>query len=311
MNRWKSAIIGLGQVGMGFDKDPLRQGVWTHFKAYETLNEFCDLIAVSDPLLQRREEAMARKSGVRAYDSLEKLLENETVDLLSLCTPPELHLSQIEQAIGKVKVIICEKPLGGSVAAAQEVLQKAQKMQTVILVNYYKRFDGAVPDLMKALSEIGGLTSLTGYYSGPLEAVGSHMIDLIQYILGPIKVKSFTKMPLEGISFSFESKTNLNGYVAHTGKREDLLFELDIIGSNGRLRLLENCNDLEWMSFQPSSRYSGYRQLTLNVSAPSASKERFIPLFEEAIEYLNGARSTFTSDGSTALDTQRVMESFL
>ena len=59
--RFRSAIVGLGQVGMMFDKDPKRKGVWTHFRAYERLEELYDLVAVCDPDVQKLQCAMERR----------------------------------------------------------------------------------------------------------------------------------------------------------------------------------------------------------------------------------------------------------
>jgi hypothetical protein len=96
-----------------------------------------------------------------------------------------------------------------------------------------------------------------------------------------------------------------------TGPREELIFELDIIGSAGRLRILDNCDRLEYAIFGTSSRYGGYKELFSVETPPFTPAQRFVPLFEEVADCLDGLSVSLTSDGSTALDAQILLEKIL
>lgn len=304
--RYRAAIVGLGQVGMQFDRDPKRTGVWTHFRAYEHLDNLYDLSAVCDPDKARLLSAVERKPGLRAYTDLDEMLEKETPDVVSLCTPPELHVGQIMKCSGRVKGILSEKPLGGGAEEATSAVEACAQSGTLLLVNYYKRFDGAVPQFRRLVEagRIGQVRHVTGYYSGPLEAVGSHLVDLCLYLFGPMKLERMADSASSGL-FRLEN----GGTVAlmATGRREDLVFEVDAIGSEGRLRLLDNCARVEAWAFQASRRYDNYRELHLEPSEGGMVSERFLPLFEEMHAGLDGSRTVFTSDGRSALASQRLL----
>jgi UDP-N-acetyl-2-amino-2-deoxyglucuronate dehydrogenase len=293
---------------MKFDRDPKRTGVWTHFRAYEHLNELYDLAAVCDPDEESLRCAVERKPGLMTYTDLDELLENETLDVVSLCTPPELHIGQIMKCREHVKGILLEKPLGGTAEEAAGAVEACEQSGTLLLVNYYKRFDGAVPQFRRLMEagRIGQVRHVTGYYSGPVEAVGSHLIDLCLYLFGPMKLEHRTGADTAASAvFRLERGGTLG--LMSTGCREDLVFEVDAIGSEGRLRLMDNCARVESWTFQTSRRYDNYRELNLEPCEGGAVAERFLPLFEEMHEGLLGSRTVFTSDGRSALVSQRLL----
>ena len=313
MARYKAAVVGLGQVGLLFDDDPKRTGVWTHCRAYERLTAHFDLVAACDPEAARLAKAQARFPALHAHAQFDDMLRNETLDVVSLCTPPELHLGQIETLAGKVRAIICEKPLGGSGTDAARVVDRCKAAGTLLAINYYKRFDGAVPTAVQMIRDglIGTIRSATALYAGPLEAVGSHAIDLLCFLLGPIELNHAERTADDRYLATFSFAGDGHAALHQTGPREELVFELDIIGSKGRIRILDNCDRLEYKAFVASPRYSGYLELQDTEAPAVKAAERFLPLFEEVADCLDGRLSTLTSDGTSALLAQTFLEKIL
>jgi hypothetical protein len=96
--------------------------------------------------------------------------------------------------------------------------------------------------------------------------------------------------------------------VHNAGPREDFVFEMDVIGDEGRIRLLNNCSDCEFLRYRDSDRYSGYRELyPVPLERPKVA-ERFLPLFLEVVDVLHGERRALTSDGENALRTQFLID---
>jgi predicted dehydrogenase len=309
MTRYRAAIVGLGQVGLLFDQDAKRRGVWTHFTAYERLPDRFDLVAVCDTDPGARALAVARRPSAQAFASLDEMLAGVAIDVVSLCTPIPVHESQILTCAGRVRAIVCEKPLSADLESGETAAAACAAAGTVLAVNYYKRFEGTVQAAARLLAEgaIGEVRTAAALYSGPLDAVGSHAIDLLQFLLGPLAVTHVTRAgDREGavLTFGREGVAMLSG----TGPREDLVFEIDLIGSEGRLRILENCDRLELSQFSPSPRYGGYRELVTRAVTEASTADRFVPLFVEVAELLDGARGRLTSDGATALSTQQVVD---
>ncbi len=313
MKRYAAAVVGLGQVGLLFDDDLKRKGVWTHFRAYEYCRARFDLVAACDPDPLRRAKAQARLPSIRCYADIEDMLRAETLDVVSLCTPPDLHPSQIETFAGRVRAILCEKPLGGQSAKARAIVSACEQSGTLLVVNYYKRFDGCVPTVAEMIRSgaLGSIRSATALYAGPLEAVGSHALDLLSFLIGPLTLKYAAKTGedrhLAVLSFGAEGVATLQ----QTGPREELIFEIDIIGSAGRIRILDNCDRLEYGVFRPSDRYSGYQELRPATPSQRPGAERFVPLFEEVADHLDSLSSPLTSDGRSALATQILLEEIL
>ena len=310
MARYKAAVTGLGHVGLLFDDDPKRTGVWTHSRAYERLAKRFELVAACDPDSVRRTKAQARFPGLHVYSQLEDMIGSEKLDVISLCTPPELHLGQIGALAGRVRAIICEKPLGGRGAAAACVVDHCRSSGTLLAINYYKRFDGAVPAAAQLIRDgrIGAIRSASALYAGPLDAVGSHAIDLLCFLLGSLELRHAERTADDRHIAVFRFAGDGRAVLQQTGPREELIFELDIIGSNGRIRILDNCDRLEYKSFVASSRYSGYLELQDATTPALKAAERFLPLFEEVADCLDGGAVTLTSDGTSALIAQNLLE---
>jgi predicted dehydrogenase len=306
----RAAIVGLGQVGMLFDSDPRRTGVWTHFTAYERLAESFDLVAVCEPDESRRAAARERRPTVATYGTLVELLDRESIDVVSLCTPPEMHGPQIEQCAGRVRAVICEKPLAEAVAPAQAAVEACQRAGTLLAVNYYKRFDARVPAVKRYVADggLGRLKFVSAMFCGPLDAVGSHLIDLLRFLFGELRIAGPALR--ESDRWSVPLRTADGGIVQlqNAGLREEFVFELDALGDAGRVRLFNNGSDAEFLTYRESGRYSGYRELVPVSPPPLPDEERFLPLFVEVAERLHGGTGALTSDGENALRTQLLID---
>jgi len=64
--------------------------------------------------------AFAQQYGLRAYDSLQALIDD--VDILDICTPTNLHRQMTEQAAQAGKHVICEKPMALSIEDARAMI---------------------------------------------------------------------------------------------------------------------------------------------------------------------------------------------
>jgi predicted dehydrogenase len=313
MTHYKAAVVGLGQVGLLFDDDPKRSGVWTHCGAYERLAARFDLVAACDPEAARRAKAQARFPALHVYADVDEMIRHEPLDVISLCTPPDLHLGQIESLAGKARAIICEKPLGGRGVDAARVVERCKAASTLLAINYYKRFDGAVPMAAQMVrnGRLGTIRSAIALYAGPLDAVGSHSIDLLCFLLGPLELRHAERTADDRHVAIFSFTGDGRAVLHQTGPREELIFELNIIGSKGCIRILDNCDRLEYKAFVESPRYGGYLELQDAQTPGFKTAERFLPLFEEVADCLDGGLTSLTSDGTNALLVQTLLEKII
>lgn len=89
-----------------------------HLPALEAHREAATVVAVCDPDPCRAAEVAGRLEGVRWYTDVADLLGGGGVELLVVASPPSAHLAAVLAALDRGVDVLCEKPLGISVADA-------------------------------------------------------------------------------------------------------------------------------------------------------------------------------------------------
>ena len=106
-------------VGLGIGRAHLEEG-------YSQLKDLYDVTALCD-LDQTRLDEVGQAFGVeRRIKDFDALLTMDDVDIIDICTPPSLHLSQSLKALAAGKHVICEKPLVGSLKECDALAQALQ-----------------------------------------------------------------------------------------------------------------------------------------------------------------------------------------
>ncbi|WP_447949564.1 Gfo/Idh/MocA family protein [Microbacterium aurum] len=156
-----------------------------------------------------RGEAIAHNLGYdRGYDTIDQLLADPTVDVVHITTPNALHAVQAAAAIAAGKQVICEKPLATTVADAQHLTEIAEAAGVTAAVPFVYRFHPLVREARArfAAGTCGRLLTIQGSYlqdwlldetddnwrvdpaaggrSRAFADIGSHLIDLIEFVTG-------------------------------------------------------------------------------------------------------------------------------
>jgi len=182
---YRAGIIGLGFIG-GADQvsaDALGQQLanldGTHAQALQS-HERVKLVAGTSRDVGRRERFQHR-TGTKTYTSWEEMLDKEALDIVSVATyTPEHALLTIACAQRGIRVIWCEKPIAGTLAEAEAMLEACEKSGSLLVINHNRRFDATCRRLRDHVSA-GGLGKLTSvnlqWNAGRLGNVGTHTID--------------------------------------------------------------------------------------------------------------------------------------
>ena len=110
------------------------------------------LVAVAD-----RNPGATIPEGVERHGDLASLLGSRQIDILDIATPPDTHVSMIEQAIfAGVTRIICQKPFCGAFDAARRIAAYAADAGVDLIVHDNFRFQPWYRQL-KAIIEDGSL----------------------------------------------------------------------------------------------------------------------------------------------------------
>ena len=169
-----------------------------------------DLVAVFGPTAEKTQKLAAEKGIPQAFSDYERMLDEVRPEAVVVATPNDVHAPMSLAAIRRGMHVFCEKPLGLTVAEAEEMADAARKAGVRTAVNFtYRstnpmrhvrhlmdqgrlgtpyhfsitfwqnlRTDPAVPIGYRMLRERGG---------GALLDIGVHMMDLIRWFFGGIE----------------------------------------------------------------------------------------------------------------------------
>lgn len=188
----KLAIIGYG--GMGG---------WHHQNIKASIPEIT-VTGVYD--IRPEVEETATKNGLYFYHSLEELLEDEAVDMVTVATPNNFHKDLVISCLSHGKHVICEKPVAMNAAELTEMMAAAEKYGKLFSVHQNRRWDKDYVIIKKILKENyigapyyiesrvqGSRRSMEGWRSykvnggGMVYDWGVHLIDqLLDLIPSPV-----------------------------------------------------------------------------------------------------------------------------
>ncbi|MBW3632029.1 MAG: Gfo/Idh/MocA family oxidoreductase [Chloroflexi bacterium] len=183
-----------------------------HIPAFQeaTRRGLAELVAICDPVPTALAEA-GEQAGIEArYRDYREVLARDDIDVVTIATPNSLHEPIAVAALRSGKHVLCEKPLALSLAEARRMAKEARGADRVTAVNHRYRW---VPSAryMKELLEQGEAGEVRqifmNYFNalvvdpnapiqwrqtrveggGILADIGSHLIDMAVWLLGPIQ----------------------------------------------------------------------------------------------------------------------------
>jgi predicted dehydrogenase len=122
----KVAIIGYGGMGS-----------W-HAVQLKTMEEV-ELCGIYDICVERGK--VAEKEGIHSYESLEALLADEAVELITIAIPNDLHKEIAIKAMLAKKNVICEKPVALNSEELAQMIQAAKENDVIFTVHQNRRWD--------------------------------------------------------------------------------------------------------------------------------------------------------------------------
>jgi predicted dehydrogenase len=271
MKTYRAGIIGCGKIASGFADDPKMAGdIFTHAEAYSKVpNTELAAICDSDPAQLTK---CGQRWGVGArYTELGALLEGQHLDILSICTPDQTHYAVIKEILlspSSIRAILSEKPLAMTVAQAQELVDLASEKNIILAVVYMRRFAENFRSLKELLVSgvLGEIQAVSGWYTKGVRHNGTHWFDQLRYLVGEVKwVCAWNECRDDEMDPTLDVVLGLeNGGIA-TLRACDAssftIFEMEILGRLGRIRLLDSGFEIEYSQAVDSQRYTGYKEL--------------------------------------------------
>jgi len=314
---FRAAVIGLGNIGFKFSYDSKRNGTWSHVDAYSKCPS-THLVAAVEIDKSTIDLFHSQYPGIPVYPTVEAMFAKHTVDIVSLCVPTKLHFPLFKDISNyPVKAIFCEKPLSLSVEDSKKMVKIAEEKGILLAINYTRRWQNSYLYVKKLIDEgkIGKITAITAYYPGQIFNIGSHLFDTVRMMSGfrPVTASAINVIdgPDPSVSGWLLSEDNIFFSFIATGNHEDLIFEIDVIGDQGRIRILENGENVEYYAFQESGRYSTYRELKPVQIPQPLLNDRFADAIQNIVDVLSGKESNFHCSGMDGLYVDKMIESVL
>jgi predicted dehydrogenase len=269
------AIAGCGMIA----GTPLRDGrpIATTHAAAAREAAGVELVAACDPDADRA-RAFAQHWGVPTqFAGVESMCRESKADILVVAVPPHEHERvSLEGLRAGVRGLLVEKPFTGTREGAARILAAARERRVPVVVNFMRRWDASHRALAERIrrGELGAIRAVHGVYTGTIRGNGSHMVDTLRMMLGAAELRIARRTPIAGgqtdgpVSFTLEG-SGVDVAVTVIEDAEYFVFELVLVGTRGRARLLRSGNDIRIDLPAPSPENPGYRYLLTEEKLPN------------------------------------------
>jgi predicted dehydrogenase len=235
------------------------------------------------------------------------VMRRDDIDVVDISTPGDLHFDMVVEAARRGKHIVCEKPLANTLKEAQKMAGAVKRagVRHFLMHNYRRAPAVALARRMADDGRLGKIHHFRARYlqdwamspklpllwrfdknqagSGALGDLGSHIIDLAQYLCGNISevcaaVETFIKeRPVtsgsrekkavtvdDAVAMCVRFENGALGTLEATrfapGRKNHNTFEIN--GSKGSLVFdLENLNNLRYYSVDDAPDAQGFREI--------------------------------------------------
>ncbi len=200
-----------------------------------------------------------RHGALRSYSDVQSLLDDPDINAVYVATPPESHAELAIRALEAGKLVYVEKPMARNSREARRMLDCAQETGQPLYVAYYRRRLPAFLQVRDWLPRLGKIRFVLvelvrgsmladgwrvqeegGYFAD----LGSHQLDLLDFLLGPIAEARGAAVNQAGLypaadlvtaEWRFESGALGSGVWCFTARPEERRDRVEIVGERGRI----------------------------------------------------------------------------
>ena len=274
-----------------------------------------------------RAQAFARAHGIpAAYDSVDALLRDDTIQAVWITTPHAAHVEPTIRAAEAGKHILCEKPLATTVEDARRMVEAADKHGVRLGTGFHLHHHpmvisareriarGEIGDLVLARGEwtLAGSTFPAPWRADPEMAGGGivmgttvHIFDVLRFLTGReiVAVTGFTNeqppdRPVDDIIVAaLKFAGDLYGVVPCTRKSPQAANVIEIQGRQGRLTIHDVVGEGDRRS-----------ELRLNGETVEVAEAEQVKPFVRQVEVFNRAIELGQTPSASGLDGLRVAE---
>ncbi|HBL81730.1 MAG TPA: gfo/Idh/MocA family oxidoreductase [Clostridiales bacterium] len=303
--------IKIGQIGIGHNHGEAKM------LAVRKFPELFEVIGYAE----ENQEWVEKRGGLKGYDGLKRLSVDEIIEKSDavLVETDVWNLTETAQkCIDAGKHIHMDKPASGTLDEYKTLLDTAKAKNLIVQLGYMYRYNPAIIKCLEHIKngDLGEIYSinaemstyhtvdykkwLTNFKGGIMYILGSHLVDLIVYILGePDKMTSFLKHTrLDNVDFEdnnlavleyekalarvFVSSVEVNGW----GRRQ-----LMVSGSKGTVNIMPIENNCTMTYADLNISTMPYEDMKQTVDIKDIPKDcRYDDMMQDFYAYIQGTK---------------------
>ena len=120
--------------------------------------------------------AVAKARGIAdahvySYETFDRIADDDAIDVVYVVTPNTLHEDLVVRALRAGKHVLCEKPMAGSVAACERMIEAAKTADRKLMIAYRAHFEphNLQAKTMMDAGNLGAVNFIDAYTHRPLD----------------------------------------------------------------------------------------------------------------------------------------------
>ena len=308
---YDALIVGCGAIAGGYDADKDDSpDVLTHAKAYAQHPGF-RAVACVEPDVDRRRAFQRRWNIPHGFAALDMV--DVPFDVASVCVPTEHHAEMLRALLErKPRLVFAEKPITDHLGTSQELVQAYARSYIGLCVNYLRRWAPGIATLKREIEsgQWGRFQGGSALYTKGLLNNGSHMLDVLSFLLGPVQPVARIQDVDDGRSVDPSSDVIVGAQGEHihlkaADGRAFTVFDIDLIFNRGRVSLTDSSFTIKRRPVEDSAKFLGYRMLAEGRTEPTGLGQAMIGALDNIHAHLTEGQA-LVSDGESALDVHRL-----
>ena len=225
MEKINLVIVGYGGMGGWHRMFAQKSDVVNLLGIYDIADDRCKL---------------AESEGIYAYPSLDAVLSDERVDLITVATPNDAHKEIVIKALEAGKNVISEKPITMCVTDLDDMIAASKRNNRIFTVHQNRRWDtdflvmkqiydsGEIGELINVESRVHGSRGIPGDWRGKKEHGGGMLYDWGIHLID--QMMQMIQEQVVGVHCTFDHITNVE---------VDDGFKLTITFESGKIAFVE------------------------------------------------------------------------
>jgi predicted dehydrogenase len=247
MNRIRSIVVGLGNVGLNYD-DNNKQTIFTHCKSLYKHKKY-NLLGAAD-INSKQLNKFSSTYNLPGYLDVEEALKDLKPEFVTIAVPTDYHLNVFNKIIKypDIKYILLEKPGTYSAKDLNKIFSVSKKKRIKVFINYPRLFDNYFINIAKKIAKSKNLQIFIFYNRGIFNNCCHYLSFLNLFI------KKINNIRILNIYNSFNKDPQADFFI--TSGKADIYFFKNKTNRLSQYEIIINSEKGSWHSINNFSEFN-------------------------------------------------------